>query len=56
MTKQRIPPILVLSLLFVATFLTMTSYLMLAPLLVELATEFHTSVAIAGQLAWPPPP
>ncbi len=51
MTEQRAPPTLVLSLLFAAIFLTMTAYLMLAPLLVELAAEFHTSVAIAGQLA-----
>ncbi len=51
MTERRAPPNLVLSLLFAATFLTMTAYLMLAPLLVELAAEFHTSVAIAGQLA-----
>ena len=51
MTQRRAPPTLVLSLLFAAIFLTMTTYLMLAPLLVELADEFHTSVAIAGQLA-----
>jgi predicted MFS family arabinose efflux permease len=29
----------------------MSSVLMLGPLLVELAGEFHTSVAVAGQLA-----
>ena len=49
MTEQRAAPTLILSLLFVAIFLTMTVYLMLAPLLVELAAEFHTSVAVAGQ-------
>ncbi len=50
MTERRAPPALILSLLFAAIFLTMSVYLMLAPLLVELAAEFHTSVAIAGQL------
>ena len=50
MSEQRAPPTLVLSLLFAAIFLTMTVYLMLAPLLVELAAEFHTSVAVTGQL------
>ena len=34
-----------------ALFLTMAASLMLAPLLVDLATEFDTSVAVAGQLA-----
>ena len=51
MKEQQAHPALVLSLLFVAVFLAMTVNLMLAPLLVELAAEFHTSVAIAGQLA-----
>ena len=35
----------------VGLFLTMSASLMLAPLLVDLATEFDTSVAVAGQLA-----
>ncbi|PKB83889.1 MAG: hypothetical protein BZY88_01265 [SAR202 cluster bacterium Io17-Chloro-G9] len=51
MTEQRAQPVLVLSLLFAATFLIFTVYLMLAPMLVELAAEFRTSVAVAGQLA-----
>lgn len=51
MTGHRLPPVLILSLLFVAIFLAFTTSFMLAPLLVELAAEFHTSVAIAGQLA-----
>jgi predicted MFS family arabinose efflux permease len=33
-----------------AIFLAMTVWLMLGPLLVELATVFHTSVAVTGQL------
>ena len=51
MTEQRVSAALVLGLLSVTFFLAFTTALMLAPLLVELATEFHTSVAIAGQLA-----
>ena len=51
MTDQRVPATLVLSLLFAAIFLTFTVFGMLAPLLVELAAEFQTSVAVAGQLA-----
>lgn len=35
----------------VGLFTTMTASLMLAPLLVAIATEFDTSVAVAGQLA-----
>ena len=35
----------------VGLFTTMTASLMLAPLLVNIATEFDTSVAVAGQLA-----
>ena len=37
--------------LFAAIFLTFTVFGMLALLLVELAAEFQTSVAVAGQLA-----
>ena len=51
MTEQRAPTALVLGLLSVAFFLAFTTAQMLAPLLVELAAEFDTSVAIAGQLA-----
>jgi hypothetical protein len=51
MTDQRVPATLVLSLLFLAIFLTFTVFGMLGPLLVELAAEFQTSVAVAGQLA-----
>ena len=51
MTDQRVPATLVLSVLFAAIFLTFTVFGMLAPLLVELAAEFQTSVAVAGQLA-----
>jgi predicted MFS family arabinose efflux permease len=51
MTDQRVPATLVLSLLFAAIFLTFTGFGMLAPLLVELAAEFQTSVAVTGQLA-----
>ena len=34
-----------------AVFLVRASMLMLGPLLVELATDFDTSIAVAGQLA-----
>ena len=51
MTDQRAPAILVFSLLFAAILLTFTVFGMLAPLLVGLAAEFQTSVAVAGQLA-----
>jgi predicted MFS family arabinose efflux permease len=41
---------MVLVFLTAAGFLSMTVWLMLSPLLVELATVFHTSVALMGQL------
>ena len=41
---------MVLVLLAAAGFLSMTVLLMLSPLLVELATVFHTSIALMGQL------
>jgi DHA1 family inner membrane transport protein len=49
---KDVPPsrTLVLGLLSVTAFLTFTVGLMLGPLLVELAKEFDTSVAIVGQL------
>ena len=51
MTEPRAPVMRILALLFAAIFLTFTAFGMLAPLLVELADEFETSVAVAGQLA-----
>src|SRR5215831_17567798 len=51
MVQHRWFPTLLLVLLAVAGFLTMTVALMLGPLLVALASEFHTSVAMTGQLA-----
>lgn len=51
MDKHRSPPALVLLLLSAAAFMVAISVLMLGPLVVELAKEFHASVAIAGQLA-----
>ena len=49
MSRQASPTGL-LVLLCVVIFLAMIAVLMLGPLLVELAGEFHTSVAVAGQL------
>ena len=40
-----------ISLLSSSTFATMTVAVMMGPVLISLATEFHTSVAAAGQLA-----
>jgi DHA1 family chloramphenicol resistance protein-like MFS transporter len=50
MVEHRSSPILLLVLLSAAVFLVRTVWLMLGPLLVELAAEFHTSVAVTGQL------
>ena len=44
------PAAVVLGMLAAAIFLAMTVGLMLGPLLVALATAFHTSVAVTGQL------
>src|SRR5499426_2824535 len=44
------PAAVVLGVLAAAIFLAMTVGLMLGPLLVVLATAFHTSVAVTGQL------
>jgi predicted MFS family arabinose efflux permease len=51
MVEHRSSPILLLLLLAPAGFLVRTVWLMLGPLLVELAAEFQTSVAVTGQLA-----
>ena len=51
MKKPQASPTLLLLLLAVAMFLTLLSVLMMAPLLVALASEFDTSVAVVGQLA-----
>ena len=50
MKKPRVSPTFLLTLFAVAAFLAMLPVLMLGPLLVELASEFHTSVAVVGQL------
>jgi predicted MFS family arabinose efflux permease len=50
MVKRQTSPTIILGLLCVAAFLTFTVTLMMGPLLVELAKEFDTSVAIVGQL------
>lgn len=50
MFKRQASPTLLLVLLSGANFFSGLSFLMLGPLLVELAQEFHTSVAIVGQL------
>jgi len=47
---RQVTPIVLLLLLSAAVFLTLVSVLMLGPLLVALAHEFQTSVAIVGQL------
>jgi predicted MFS family arabinose efflux permease len=51
MVQHRLSPIVVLVFLATAVFLVSTVALMLGPLLIELAHEFHTSVAVTGQLA-----
>src|SRR5215475_5490225 len=50
MTASSVPSPVVLVCLAAAIFLTMTVGLMLGPLLMALATAFHTSVAVTGQL------
>ena len=50
MATSALPSAVLLVFLAAATFLAMTVWLMLGPLLVELATVFHTSVAVTGQL------
>jgi predicted MFS family arabinose efflux permease len=49
-TQYALRPSVLLVFLAAANFLAMTVWLMLGPLLVELAAVFHTSVAITGQL------
>ena len=51
MASRQASPTVLLILLCVAVFLVNLSVLMLGPLLVALAHEFQTSVAIVGQLA-----
>lgn len=51
MVEHRSSPMLLLALLSAAVFLVRTVWLMFGPLLVELAAEFQTSVAVTGQLA-----
>jgi DHA1 family 2-module integral membrane pump EmrD-like MFS transporter len=50
MTASSCPSAVLLVCLAAAIFLAMTVGLMLGPLLVALATTFHTSVAVTGQL------
>ena len=50
MAPRQVSPTVLLILLSTAVFLTLVSVLMLGPLLVGLAHEFQTSVAIVGQL------
>jgi predicted MFS family arabinose efflux permease len=50
MAISAVPPAVLLVFLAAANLLAMTVWLMLGPLLVELATVFHTSVAVTGQL------
>src|SRR5215470_1429124 len=51
MAPRQISPTVLLILLCVAVFLPSVTVLMLGPLLVALAHEFQTSVAVVGQLA-----
>ncbi|HEY7490769.1 MAG TPA: MFS transporter, partial [Candidatus Tectomicrobia bacterium] len=51
MAARQASPTVLLLLCSAASFLTLVSVLMLGPLLVALAHEFQTSVAIVGQLA-----
>jgi predicted MFS family arabinose efflux permease len=51
MAKHQTSPSLLLMLLSVGVFLNFTVLVMLGPLLVDLAKEFRTSVALTGQLA-----
>jgi predicted MFS family arabinose efflux permease len=50
MATSALPSAVLLVFLAAANFLAMTVWLMLGPLLVELASVFHTSVAVTGQL------
>lgn len=51
MREPHSSPLRLLVLLSAAVFLVRTVWLMLGPLLVDLAAEFQTSVAVTGQLA-----
>jgi MFS transporter, DHA1 family, inner membrane transport protein len=50
MVTRQVAPTVLLILLAAAVCLSLLSVLMLGPLLVALAQEFHTSVAVVGQL------
>ena len=50
MAEYTLRPSVLLVFLAAAVFLSMPVWLMLGPLLVELATVFQTSVAVTGQL------
>ena len=50
MKRPQVSPTFLLILLAVAISITSLSLLMLGPLLVALASEFDTSVAVVGQL------
>ena len=50
MVTRQIDPRVLLIPLSAAVLLSLLSVLMLGPLLVDLAQEFHTSVAVVGQL------
>jgi predicted MFS family arabinose efflux permease len=50
MAPRQVSPTALLLLLSAAVFLTLVSVLMLGPLLVALAHEFQTSVAMVGSL------
>jgi predicted MFS family arabinose efflux permease len=51
MAKPNMSPNALLVCLATAVFMTFTVIVMLGPLLVDLAKEFHSSVAVTGQLA-----
>ena len=50
MARPRLPPSALVIFLAIAMFLTFIVIVMLGPLLVDLAKEFRTSVAVTGQL------
>ena len=51
MARPQLTPNALLLFLAVAIFMTFIVIVMLGPLLVDLAKEFRTSVAVTGQLA-----
>jgi predicted MFS family arabinose efflux permease len=56
MTPSQVPPAVLVTLLSAAVFLVRTAALMLGPLLVALASAFHSSVTAARHLALPDGP